>query len=229
MNKFIFIGAADKTDLLLHCAELLSLLADVNVLLVDATTNGNYQNIFGFEKGGTFDYYGKFDITTVGAFDGLNFNAYDICIIDADVPANLCMVMRTFNEPDEETKIFCVSSFKVVELLPLKLQIKSIKEIGCDNMNHYSCVFYDVPYKVIEPNYVLSELFGQNAAVMTYELLQTDGDRDLIVSEQHNGRVCFKRHSKLYRACVIDISSKICNANADFFKRAANKIKKKNI
>jgi len=224
MNKFIFIGAADKTDLLLHCAELLSLLADVNVLLVDATVNGNYQSVFGFEKDNIFDYYNKFDITTVNALDGLAFDLYDVCLIDTDMLANLCTVLRSFNEPDEQTKIFCVTSFKKDELLPLKEQLKNMAALGYNNINNYYCVFYDVPFTGIKTDYVLSTLF-ETKGVSTYELNPTDNDRDLNISEQHNERMNFKKHSKAYRASILNICVNICNLNISWF----NKYVKKNV
>jgi len=240
MTKYIFIGAADKTDMLLHCAELLSLLADVNILLIDATMNEHYRNIFEFERGVIFDYCNKFDIATTYALRGIDFNQYDVCLIDTGLEAGLFHELRLFDKADELngysetnsvgdikpddpkcTRVYCATSFKKNELLPLKQLIGNMKTHGYENFN---CIFYDIPYTGIETDYVLSELFGETETnIAIHELYQNDNDRDLNVAEQHNERMDFKKHSKNYRTGLLDICVSICNLNTSYFDKLVKK------
>ncbi|WP_110932706.1 hypothetical protein [Paenibacillus bouchesdurhonensis] len=85
MERWVFIGAVDKRDLLLYISKVLA-SSGHRVLLIDATDKGKYRYVIGgiVEEEELIEFNG-FDVARVGTNIGdVHINSYDYCLYDID-------------------------------------------------------------------------------------------------------------------------------------------------
>lgn len=230
MNTIGFIGAYDKTDLMLYLAKLISML-DKKVLMIDSTTrqkaryivpaiNPTRAYITEFEKVDVAVGFESFeelkDYIGISATENLD---YDIILVDTDSSVGIenfglrdCYLNYFVTSFD----LYCLKrGLEIVNELPEPLQLTKVlvsKEI-LKQENEY-LDYLSVDSKV---------MWNEN---IIYFPLSSD-DQNIIIENQKNCRVRLKKLSQLYRNSLYYIFEQIMtNEPKDRLRRAFKNIEK---
>ena len=225
MKKIGFIGAYDKTDMLLNIAKILTTMKN-KVLIVDSTINQKARYIVPAINP-TVSYITSFedidvaigfnDIDEIERYIGISGELpYDILLVDADTPKKI----ENFHL-DMTDKNYFVTSFDIYSLrrgieilsnlkVPINLtKILFAKEILKEEDDYLN--FLSLGYKVI---------WNEERIYFPIE----NGDLSVIAENQRVQKIKFKRLSVQYKDSLSFIVQQILNQASDSNIRRAIKI-----
>ena len=226
MKKIAFIGAYDKTDLILSVARVLE-QAEKKVLVVDNTIEQKCKYVVPVINP-TVSYITEFDgidvavgfnsITQIRQYLGLENDEefeYDIMIIDTDNYEG----MEQFNLQSSE-KLYYVTSF---DIYSLKKGIQIIKQV--DVPLHMTRIFYSKEMLKEEEEYFDYLALGVKVIwneEKIYFLLE-NGDQSAIIENQRLEKIKFRNLSNEYKENIAFLVNDIDNEIGE--KKIRNMIK----
>lgn len=212
MKKISFIGAYDKTDLILYIAKILVAM-DKRVLVVDSTINQKAKYVVPVIKP-TRAYVTDFEnIDVAVGFD--NFNdikqylgypihaelPYDIALLDID--QSECVT--SFNITDEDTNFF-VTGF---DLFSLKRGLEILS--GLTQILHLTKVLFSKEMSKEEDDYLnylslgYKIVWDEERVYFPFEV----GDQTVIAENQRVSKIKFRKLSEQYKESLIYITQQI--------------------
>ena len=226
MRKIGFVGAYDKTDLILSVARVLE-QAEKKVLVVDNTIEQKCKYVVPVINP-TVSYITEFDgidvavgfnsITQIRQYLGLENDEefeYDIMIIDTDNYEG----MEQFNLQSSE-KLYYVTSF---DIYSLKKGIQIIKQV--DVPLHMTRIFYSKEMLKEEEEYFDYLALGVKVIwneEKIYFLLE-NGDQSAIIENQRLEKIKFRNLSNEYKENIAFLVNDIDNERGE--KKIRNMIK----
>lgn len=214
MKRVGFIGAYDKSDLIIYIAKLLT-VANKSVLIIDASTLQKTKYIVptispakayvtNFEN---IDVaVGFYDYDSIKEYLGMPLSAvfqYDYIFIDVDSPEDF----EGFDIKSAD-KNFFVTGFDVYS-------IKRGKEILSDLLEPvlFTKVFFSRNIYKEEEEY-FDNIFSDCKAMWNDEIIYfpfEQGDQSIIMENQRVSKIKFKRLTKFYKESLLYISQKIAD------------------
>lgn len=212
MKKISFIGAYDKTDVIIYIAKILVAM-DKRVLVIDSTINQKAKYVVPVIKP-TRAYVTEFEnIDVAVGFDNLNdikqylgypIHAelpYDIAILDID--QSECIA--SFNITDEDTNYF-VTGF---DLYSLKRGLEILS--GITQILHLTKVLFSKNMSKEEDDYLnylslgYKIVWNEDRVYFPFEV----GDQTVIAENQRVSKIKFKKLSEQYKESLIYITEQI--------------------
>ena len=212
MRKIGFIGAYDKTDVILYIAKILVAM-DKRVLVIDSTINQKAKYVVPVIKP-TRAYVTDFEnIDVAVGFD--NFNdikqylgypihaelPYDIALLDID--QSECVT--SFNITDEDTNFF-VTGF---DLFSLKRGLEILS--GLTQILHLTKVLFSKEMSKEEDDYLnylslgYKIVWDEERVYFPFEV----GDQTVIAENQRVSKIKFRKLSEQYKESLIYITQQI--------------------
>lgn len=212
MKKIGFIGAYDKTDVILYIAKILVAM-DKRVLVIDSTINQKAKYVVPVIKP-TRAYVTDFEnIDVAVGFD--NFNdikqylgypihaelPYDIALLDID--QSECVT--SFNITDEDTNFF-VTGF---DLFSLKRGLEILS--GLTQILHLTKVLFSKEMSKEEDDYLnylslgYKIVWDEERVYFPFEV----GDQTVIAENQRVSKIKFRKLSEQYKESLIYITQQI--------------------
>ena len=212
MKKIGFIGAYDKTDVILYIAKILVAM-DKRVLVIDSTINQKAKYVVPVIKP-TRAYVTDFEnIDVAVGFD--NFNdikqylgypihaelLYDIALLDID--QSECVT--SFNITDEDTNFF-VTGF---DLFSLKRGLEILS--GLTQILHLTKVLFSKEMSKEEDDYLnylslgYKIVWDEERVYFPFEV----GDQTVIAENQRVSKIKFRKLSEQYKESLIYITQQI--------------------
>lgn len=230
MKKIGFIGAFDKTDLIIQIAKILTVMGK-KVLVIDSTINQKAKYIVPVINP-TKTYITEFEEFDVAVgfhdFDEMKYYLsladgetldYDIALIDIDNSD----VFENFNMKDADKNYF-VTSF---DLFSLKKGLEILS--GLSEMIHMTKVLFSKTMSREEDDYLnfLSSEYkidwDEIKIYFPFEL----GDQTAIIESQRVSKIKFKSLSNEYKESLLYIAEQIIeNASINELKRVMRNIEK---
>ncbi|AGA60027.1 hypothetical protein Theco_4025 (plasmid) [Thermobacillus composti KWC4] len=232
MKFVIFIGAADKTDMILYTAKVLSNIGK-KVLLVDGTKAQLYEYAINPIVGEKTEFEGfdvAFRLKNLSAVDELKHNKevgeeYDLALVDTDIPGFL-----TFEQFKNADLRYVVTSYERSCLVKTREVMDGIYsttespgqlEVERIILNSVECS--------IDDEYLNMQL-TEHLVVWpdeSYHLPVDEVDLAIKINNQHNGKINLKGLSRTYRSLITDICQRIVECDRRTVRKAIRKAKRR--
>lgn len=229
MKKINFIGAFDKTDMIIYIAKILVELGK-KVLIIDATVNQKARYVIPAIDNETMSYVTNYldidlavgfsDYSGIKQYLGMPESAvftYDYILVDIDNPE----LLNTFEVYDSTKNYFVTSS----DLFSLKRGLEVLR--GIEVPLELTKVYFSNKMSKAEDDYLNFLSLGykiQWQDEKIYFPLQTE-DQDVMMENQRLSRIKFKGLSSGFKDTLIYIAQEISN-DQNGVKRAYKQIER---
>ena len=225
MKKVGFIGAYDKTDMLLNIAKILTSLNN-KVLIIDSTINQKARYVVPAINP-TVSYITSFEdidiaigfncIEEIEKYTGMSYESqYDILLVDADTAEKI----KGFDLDKAEKKYF-VTSF---DMYSLKKGIEILSDLKIPF--HLTKILFTQEILKEDDDY-LNFLASESKVIWDEEKVYFpigEGDFNAIIENQRVEKIKFKKLSVQYKDSLNFITQQILNEEDDLKIRKAIKI-----
>ncbi len=229
MTKIGFVGAFDKSDLIIYIARILVEL-DKKVLIIDSTINQKVKYIvptisptssYVTEYEGIDISVGFRNYSDIKNYLGMPESAvftYDYIFIDLDDPS----LLETFDLYTADKNYFVTSP----DLYDLKKGLEILSGIKLPlNMRK---IWFSNEMEEEEDDYLNYLSLGYRInwdSEKIYFPMQNE-DRDVIIENQRTAKIKFKGLSNEYKSSLIYLAGEICKENTGNIKRAVRTLEK---
>ncbi|MDO5556809.1 MAG: hypothetical protein Q4G05_00990 [Clostridia bacterium] len=212
MKKIGFIGAYDKTDLIIYIAKILE-LAGEKVLIVDATNNQKAKYIVPVLNPSTsyITNYKGIDIAVglnsfeeINCYLGLPSTAvpdYDFALIDIDKPES----MKSFNMIVSDKRFFVTS----MDLYSIKRGLEVLS--GLSNAVEFTKIYFTSGSPQVEDDYFNFLSLGYKA-IWNQEKIYfpfNTNDQAVIIENQRESEITVKNLSSQYKETMMYVVTEI--------------------
>ena len=229
MFKIGFIGAYEKTDLILQIAKLITAVGK-KVLIIDSTLNQKTKYIVPFIKP-TKTYITEFEDIDVAvgfeSFEQINEylgeesieNQYDFELIDVDDSKGYAEYRMESARINYFVTSFDIYSLKKgIEILSGIKQPQKLKKViysnNTDPAEDEYLNFLSANYKIV---------WDEDKIYFPY----TQEDREAIIENQREAKIKFKNLTQQYKECLVYITNQILgNSNANVLRKTLKNIDK---
>lgn len=225
MKRFLFIGACEKTDLMLYISKVLT-AANLKVLLVDATLAGKYRySISLIDENAVLTEFDGIDVA-VGfkTFNDLGDhlkkidedpNDYDVLLIDSDHPEGVA----EWGEMDSQALVTSFEKYSVLQ------NVKLIERFFQDHMTEtrtFLRIYYPFADCQINEAYIDSTLdrFPIQWHELAFDFLVDEVDYSVRVENQYENQIRLRGLSGRYKTRLGEICEALSGLDRKTIKRA---------
>lgn len=225
MKRFLFIGACEKTDLMLYIGKVLA-AAGLKVLVIDATLAGKYQySISLIDENAKVSEFDGIDVAlgfqTFGELEdhfseiGENPHDYDVLLIDSDDPEGVAQWGAT------EVRALVASFEKYSVLQNVKL-LERFFQSSMTEPSAFLRIYYPFADCQIDEAYMDSTLerFPIQWHEPAFDFLVDEVDYSVRVENQYENRIRLKGLSGHYKARLGEICAAVSGLDRKIIKQA---------
>lgn len=213
MNRVLFLGACDKSDLLIYLSKLFA-AAGYKVLLIDATLNGIYQYAVSSMDELTIAEHDGFELAN-SFIDDEQLEAYDFVLVDMDHPIQRRELVKDYDE------YVLVTNFERRTIVQNQALMDKFFMGRYGQTIDFSKVIYHVDCQLDEA-YIDSSLAAFPISWKEPALLIRFDEVDYAVKldNQFRSRVELNRLSRNYRKMLLELADRIARTDKRTLKKA---------